>query len=120
MKRSYIIATIYTDGIIDDPQETRDLLVEMGRLPVSIIIVGIGKGEKTSKGDWLTMKELDDNQMKMVDSKGRKTERDLVKFVAYKELEGKEKFAEEVLSEYTQQFLEYHRLENIKPTDYEA
>jgi hypothetical protein len=69
--------------MVDDLQETKDILVEMGRLPISIIIIGIGEGERSSRGNWASMKELDDNQMQMKSSTGKKTERDLVKFVAY-------------------------------------
>lgn len=42
---------------------------------MSVIIVGIGEG------DFKIMHELDDDNMEMVDSKGQRTERDLVQFV---------------------------------------
>ena len=44
-----------------------------------MIIVGVGKGT------FDIMKELDDDDCEMVDSKGNKTERDLVQFVEFKE-----------------------------------
>ena len=33
---------ILTDGEIHDMKETRDLIVELSKLPVSIIIIGVG------------------------------------------------------------------------------
>ena len=52
-----------------------DLLVKCGRLPLSVIIVGIGNG------DWGLMHQLDDDDCNMTDFQGNKTQRDLVQFV---------------------------------------
>lgn len=54
-----------------------DLIIACSRLPISVIIVGIGKN------DFALMKELDDDDCQLVDSKGQKTERDLVQFVEF-------------------------------------
>lgn len=48
--RDYMILMILTDGIIHDKEEVKNLLVQCGRLPLSIIIIGIGNGE-----DWSAM-----------------------------------------------------------------
>lgn len=45
-----MILLILTDGIIHDIEEVKDLLVKCGRLPLSIVIVGIGNNE-----DWSLM-----------------------------------------------------------------
>lgn len=45
-----MILMILTDGIIHDKEEVKNLLVQCGRLPLSIIIIGIGNGE-----DWSAM-----------------------------------------------------------------
>ena len=71
-----MILLILTDGIIHDKDIVKDLLVKCGRLPLSIIIIGIGNNE-----DWGIMHELDDDNCAMTDSQGNKTERDLVQFV---------------------------------------
>lgn len=42
--KEYMILLILTDGIIHDKEEVKDLLVKCGRLPLSIIIIGIGNG----------------------------------------------------------------------------
>lgn len=38
----YHVMLILTDGEIHDMQETKDLIIELSKLPVSIIIVGVG------------------------------------------------------------------------------
>lgn len=69
---------ILTDGIIHDKEEVKDLLVKCGRLPLSVIIIGIGVAQ-----DWGAMHELDDDDCQMTDKDGNKTERDLVQFVQF-------------------------------------
>ena len=73
-----MILFIITDGEIHDRQETIDLIISCGRLPISIIIVGVGNGE------FEIMRELDDDDCRLVDSNGKHTERDLVQFVEFK------------------------------------
>jgi len=72
-----MILLILTDGIIHDKDEVKDLLIKCGRLPMSIIIIGIGEGED----NWRAMHELDDDNCMMTDRYGNRTERDLVQFV---------------------------------------
>jgi len=50
-----MILFILTDGEIHDHKEVIDLLVQCNRLPMSVIIVGIGDGE------FALMRELDDD-----------------------------------------------------------
>ena len=45
-----MILLILTDGDIHDKKATMDLLVKCGKLPLSVIIVGIG-----NEGDWNIM-----------------------------------------------------------------
>ena len=42
--KEYMVLMIMTDGIIHDKEEVKDLLVKCGKLPLSIIIIGIGQG----------------------------------------------------------------------------
>ena len=65
-----MILLILTDGVIHDKDEVKDLLVKCGRLPLSVIIIGIGNG---NDGDWSDMKELDDDDAQMTDSHGNRT-----------------------------------------------
>jgi len=48
--KEYMILLILTDGVIHDKDEVKDLLVKCGKLPLSIIIIGIGNGD-----DWSAM-----------------------------------------------------------------
>ena len=70
-----MIVFILTDGEIHDKQTVIDQIIECCDLPVSLIIVGVGRGP------FDIMNELDDDDCQMVDSKGKKTFRDLVQFV---------------------------------------
>lgn len=73
-----MIVFILTDGDIHDKQQVIDQIIECCNLPISIIIVGVGNGP------FDIMNEIDDDDCKMVDTKGRKTTRDLVQFVEFK------------------------------------
>jgi len=42
---SYHIFLILTDGKIDDMEETKEIIIESSKQPISIIIVGIGNGD---------------------------------------------------------------------------
>jgi hypothetical protein len=79
-QKEYMILLILTDGVIHDKENVKDLLVKCGRLPLSIIIIGIGDG---GGDDWNIMHELDDDDMQMTDFQGNKTVRDLVQFVEF-------------------------------------
>lgn len=57
-----MILMILTDGEIHDIDEVKDLLVKCGRLPLSIIIIGIGNND-----NWGPMHELDDDDCQMRD-----------------------------------------------------
>ncbi len=76
---SYQILLILTDGEIHDMDKTINLIVNNSRLPLSIIIVGIGKA------DFSNMNTLDgDNGL--FDSNGRKADRDIVQFVPFNQV----------------------------------
>ena len=62
---------ILTDGQIHDMEETKRLLVDSSKLPLSIIIVGVGEDS------FANMHELDGDDG-LVDSLGRRADRDLV------------------------------------------
>ena len=68
----YTILLIITDGIIEDMQETKNLLVQAGKLPLSVIIIGVGEG------DFTNMQILDGDDIVLTDDKGKKTVRDCV------------------------------------------
>jgi len=53
-------------------QETKNLLVQAGKLPLSVIIIGVGEG------DFTNMQILDGDDIVVTDDKRKKTVRDCV------------------------------------------
>lgn len=67
------------------------------------------------------MNEIDDDDCKMVDSKGRKTSRDLVQFVEFRKFRNNGvELAREVLEELPRQVEEYYQIMNMGPDRLEA
>ena len=109
----YYILLILTDGVIIDMIETVNCIVEASKLPLSIIIVGIGENNE----DFENMKFLDGDDKPLVNSFGEIRKRDIVQFVkfntfkeknAIKDNDNKE-LAEEVLKEIPRQIEEYYK-----------
>ena len=104
----YYILMILTDGIITDMQETIDCIVEGSKLPLSIVIIGIGDTNFTN------MNILDGDEVPLTDSSGKIRKRDIVQFVEFKKFKEKDKInsgtelAEEVLKEIPRQIEEYY------------
>lgn len=89
----YFVLLIMTDGMIHDVQQTKRLIVDCARLPISIIIVGVGSA------DFTDMHVLDGDDG-LEDGQGRRAQRDLVQFVEFKKTEGVEDLLQrEVLHE---------------------
>lgn len=51
-KLKYSILLILTDGVVDDLQSTRELILTYSHLPLSIIVVGIGRADFTEMHQW--------------------------------------------------------------------
>ena len=107
---NYMILLILTDGQIHDLLEVIDLLIKCNRIPMSVIIVGIGEG------NFGLMHELDDDNCEMADSRGNKTQRDLVQFVEFQKFNNNgPALAKQVLEELPRQVSQYFQLMNITP-----
>ena len=76
--KNYLVFIILTDGEIYDMPKVVDLIVEMATLPISVIIIGVGNA-KFEKMNML------DGETALVDSKGRRQERDIVQFVQFRD-----------------------------------
>ena len=106
----YHILMILTDGVIDDLQQTIDVLVEASLLPLSVIIIGIGNE------DFSKMEILDGDKIPLVSSSGQKRVRDLVQFVSFSKFENdSKKLSEEVLAEIPKQIVDYYKFKNLTP-----
>ena len=100
----YHILMILTDGVIEDLQKTIDVLVEASNLPLSVIIIGIGK-ENFKK-----MEILDGDIFPLTSSTGKIRTRDIVQFVPFAKYQNnEEQLAMEVLAEIPRQIVEYYR-----------
>ncbi|KAJ8041877.1 Copine-8 [Holothuria leucospilota] len=111
----YFILLIITDGEITDMQNTKQAIVKAAKLPMSIIIVGVGNENFTA------MEELDGDEVRL-SFQGEEAERDIVQFVPFREFENNSniiisqaQLAKEVLSEIPDQFLSYMRKNGINP-----
>jgi vacuolar-type H+-ATPase subunit F/Vma7 len=106
----YHVILILTDGVIHDMRETIDEIVECSKLPLSVIIVGIGDADFTNMGI------LDADDMTLMNSEGKEMKRDIVQFVEFNEVGGNtEVLAEKVLGEVPDQLVSYMQKNNIQP-----
>ena len=105
----YYILMILTDGIINDMNETIDSIVEGSKLPLSIIIIGVGNANFTN------MEILDGDKIPLMNSFGEIRKRDIVQFVEFNKYQNEkgvndgDELAEEVLKEIPRQIEEYYQ-----------
>lgn len=109
--QNYFILLILTDGVVTDMNDTRKAIVQASRLPMSIIIIGVGRA------DFEAMNFLDSDTQRLCAPDGTYAERDIVQFVPfYKyEMSSPEVLAKEVLAELPQQVTQYFMQRNIPP-----
>uniref|UniRef100_A0A8B9EZ18 Copine 8 n=1 Tax=Amazona collaria TaxID=241587 RepID=A0A8B9EZ18_9PSIT len=113
----YFVLLIITDGVISDMAQTKESIVNASRLPMSIIIVGVGPAEFDA------MEELDGDVVR-ISSRGKFAERDIVQFVPFRDYIDRSgnhvlsmaRLAKDVLAEIPEQFLSYMRVRGIKPS----
>lgn len=115
--KHYFVLLIITDGIISDMHHTKHAIVNASRLPISIIIVGVGNS------DFDRMDELDSDEVRLsVD--GRYAERDIVQFVPLNKfltnahsthIKSQADLAKEVLAEIPYQLTSFMESRNFKP-----
>ncbi|KAL4680324.1 hypothetical protein H8959_022265 [Pygathrix nigripes] len=111
----YFILLIITDGVISDMEETRHAVVQASKLPMSIIIVGVGNA------DFAAMEFLDGDSRMLRSHTGEEAARDIVQFVPFREFRNaaKETLAKAVLAELPQQVVQYFKHKNLPPTNSE-
>uniref|UniRef100_A0A670YLC5 C2 domain-containing protein n=1 Tax=Pseudonaja textilis TaxID=8673 RepID=A0A670YLC5_PSETE len=112
----YFVLLIITDGVISDMAQTKEAIVNAAKLPMSIIIVGVGQAEFDA------MVELDGDDVRIT-SRGRTAERDIVQFVPFRDYIDRTgnhvlsmaRLAKDVLAEIPDQFISYMKGRGIKP-----
>ncbi|KAG9333742.1 hypothetical protein JZ751_010293 [Albula glossodonta] len=82
LKLQYFVLLIITDGMITDLDDTRSAIVNASRLPMSIIIVGVGGA------DFSGMEFLDGDDGPLMDPMGEALARDIVQFVPFRDFLG--------------------------------
>jgi hypothetical protein len=108
--QEYNIALILTDGVINDMESTIEEIVIASSLPISIIIVGIGNA------DFKDMEVLNANTEPLVDKNGVTMARDIVQFVAFREVgNSPERLRSEVLAEIPREIVKFFLMKDIKP-----
>ena len=109
-KLKYNVLMILTDGMIDDIDETINQIVQGSSLPLSIIIIGVGRADFTN----MNILDADDNLL--TDSRGVKAVRDIVQFVPFLNYESNpDRLAQEVLAEIPRQIIDFYRQNNLDP-----
>lgn len=79
LPQQYFILLIITDGVISDMDETRHAVVQASKLPMSIIIVGVGNA------DFAAMEFLDGDSRVLRSYTGEEAVRDIVQFVPFRD-----------------------------------
>ncbi|KAL2308233.1 hypothetical protein Nmel_001241 [Mimus melanotis] len=107
----YFILLIITDGVITDLDQTRTAIVNASKLPMSIIIVGVGGA------DFDAMEFLDGDDGVLRSSSGEPAVRDIVQFVPFRKFQNspKEALAQCVLAEVPQQVVNYFSTYKLQP-----
>lgn len=112
----YFILLIITDGIISDMHQTKHSVIKASKLPISIIIVGVGNA------DFAAMDELDSDDFRLTVD-GLYAERDIVQFVPLNKflsntgmyIKSQADLAREVLIEVPEQLTGYMKSKGYTP-----
>uniref|UniRef100_H2TI99 Copine-3 n=1 Tax=Takifugu rubripes TaxID=31033 RepID=H2TI99_TAKRU len=107
----YFVLLIITDGVITDMDETRNAIVNASRLPMSIIIVGVGGANFTA------MEFLDGDDGRLRSMAGEAAMRDIVQFVPFRQFKNAppEALAKSVLAEVPTQLVEFFTTMKLIP-----
>ncbi|XP_077364621.1 copine-3-like isoform X2 [Festucalex cinctus] len=106
----YFVLLIITDGVITDMDLTRAAIVEASRLPMSIIIVGVGGA------DFREMEFLDSDDKLLLSPSGEAAARDIVQFVPFRSFSGNSvALTHSVLAELPEQVSSFFNSYKLKP-----
>lgn len=106
----YYVLLLLTDGVLTDMEDTKAAIIKASRLPMSVIIVGVGQA------DFKDMNELDADEGRL--RCGRHyADRDIVQFVPYRDFKTQPPaiLAKHVLAEIPKQVQEYFSKHGLAP-----
>ncbi|XP_034061514.1 copine-1 [Gymnodraco acuticeps] len=107
----YFVLLILTDGEITDFDQTKDAIVRASRLPLSVIIVGVGPA------DFKAMELLDGDDGVLRSTVGEAVARDIVQFVPFRNFKDAPpaSLAQSVLAEVPNQLVSYFKMRGFDP-----
>ncbi|XP_019366540.1 PREDICTED: copine-1 isoform X1 [Gavialis gangeticus] len=107
----YFILLIITDGEITDLDETRQAIVSASKLPMSVIIVGVGNA------DFKAMEFLDGDNGVLRSLTNEPVARDIVQFVPFRQFKNapQEALSQTVLAEVPKQLVSYYKMQGWAP-----
>ncbi|KAJ9464398.1 Protein BONZAI 3 [Diplonema papillatum] len=115
-KPSYQLLVIFTDGTIDDYTEAADVLVEASAAPMSVLIVGLGDGDREVSGDngFRKVRDLARSDLRSVIT-GRSLRRGVANFVAWNDFKSSptHDFARAALALVPKHFLSWVEMKGI-------
>ncbi|XP_036415768.1 copine-1 isoform X1 [Colossoma macropomum] len=109
----YFVLLIITDGEITDLDQTKQAIVNSSKLPMSLIVVGVGEA------DFKAMEVLDGDNGVLKSPTGEPVARDIVQFVPFKDFINapRESLAQTVLAEVPSQLVSYFKMRNLSPVN---
>ncbi|KAK3756230.1 hypothetical protein RRG08_035292 [Elysia crispata] len=110
--RSYFILLMLTDGVLSDMSNTRAAIVAASKLPMSLIIVGVGQA------DFDDMEILDGDNGVLRAPSGEPAHRDIVQFVPFRDFKRAStvELARHVLAEVPKQVTGYFKMRGLQPS----
>eukprot|EP01040_Poterioochromonas_malhamensis_P007713 gene7713-8331_t len=106
----YQILLILTDGTINDMETTINTLIQASALPLSVVIVGVGRA------DFSEMRRLDSDGG-LLSAGGKTAIRDIVQFVPFQQIasQGASVLAQQLLAEIPNQVIQYMEANHLVP-----
>ncbi|XP_060567238.1 copine-3-like [Ruditapes philippinarum] len=113
---AYFVLLLLTDGALTDMDDTRTAIVHASALPMSLIIVGVGRA------DFSDMRMLDGDDGVLRAPNGQPVHRDIVQFVPFRDFQKGDynaasaaELAKHVLAEVPQQVTHYYNWRGMQP-----
>ena len=109
--REYNILLIFANNDITDEKEFVKSIIFTSTLPISIIVVGLGKRPYTK------IENIEQNFLNLVDDEGNKPQRKCIKFISFnKQQKNAQSTVKNSLIDIPEKMIEYLAIKNIEPS----